>query len=157
MNSRSAVVSSGPDTPVMNARVVMGPISPRVAQGSRKRPLIPLDDALTAGRLQAAAELGGFIGRPEGADHGAVVDALVAEVGALDQGCSRSQHGRDLALQRLVGGLGVGLVALRGDLHQVSAAGSTAARDWGGLHGVGRRYPGSGVRGRGRLSALRRQ
>ena len=86
MNSRSAALSSNPDTPVMNARLFMGPISPLAAQGSRKRPLIPLDDALSAGSFQVAAELRGLIGRPERSDHGAVVDALVAEIGAFDYG-----------------------------------------------------------------------
>ena len=99
MNSRSAALSSSPDTPVMNARVLMGPISPLAARGSRKRPLIPLDDALPAGGFEAAAELRGFIGRTERTDHGPVVDALVAEVGALDHRRARSQHRRELALQ----------------------------------------------------------
>src|ERR1700682_2825506 len=103
MNSRSAPLSSGPDRPVMNARLFMGPISPLMTWGLRKRPSILLDDALPAGCLQAAAELRRLIGRPERPYHGAVVDALVAEVGALDQGAARSQNRRELALQRLIG------------------------------------------------------
>src|SRR5712672_3914867 len=144
MNSRSSALSSDPDTPVINARVFMRPISPRAAQGSGKRPLIPLDDALPAGGFQAAAELRRFIGGPERTYHGAVVDALLAEVGALDQRRARSQHGGELALQGPKGGLCVGLVFLRGDLNQVSAAPSTAT--WRGLYGVG-----------GRRRAMRRQ
>src|ERR1700694_501703 len=114
INSRSSALSSVPDTPVMNARVFMRPISPPKPQGSRKPRSIPLDDALSAGRLQAAAELRGLIGRPERSDHGAVVDPLVAEIGALDHGAARSQHRRELALQGSEGGLGVGFVSLRG-------------------------------------------
>src|SRR5882724_9684236 len=86
---------------------------PEGQHGSRKRPLIPLDDALPAGSLQAAAELRGFIGGPERTYHGAVVDAFVAEIGAFDQRRSRSQHRRELALQGPVGGLRVGFVPLR--------------------------------------------
>src|ERR1700686_3088010 len=97
-----------------------GPISRLMRQGSRKWQLILLDDALSASRLQAAAELRRFIGGSERTDHGTVIDALVAEVGAFDQRASRSQHRRELALQRPVGGLGVGLVPLRGDLNQIS-------------------------------------
>ena len=73
-----------PDTPVMNARLIMGPISPRSPRGSRKRPLIALDEALPAGSFQVAAELRGFVPGAERADHGAVNDALFAEIGALD-------------------------------------------------------------------------
>src|ERR1700692_1946053 len=94
MNSRSAALSLGPDTPVMNARLFMRPIRPRAACGSRKRPLIPLDDALPAGRLQTAAELRRLLGTPERAYHRAGVDALFAEVGPLDQRVMRSQHRR---------------------------------------------------------------
>src|SRR5450631_868518 len=157
MNSRSSAPSSVPDTPVMNARVFMRPISPLKTQGSRKPRLIPLDDALSAGRLQTAAELGCLVGRPERPDHGAVVDALVAEIGALDHRAARSQHGRELALQGPERGLGVGFVALRGYLDQVVAAGPTAAGCgfrsslcWGGSGN-----PGMGVGGSGGLITLR--
>src|ERR1700676_890475 len=153
INSRSSAPSSVPDTPVMNARVFMGPISPPPTQGSRKPRSIPLDDALSAGCLQTAAELRGLIGRPERTDHGAVVDALVAEVGALDHRAARSQHRRELALQGPERGLGVGFIALRGDLDQVVAASSTATRRGfgSGLHRGGGGYPGAGLRGRRRL------
>src|ERR1700712_3520758 len=92
-----------------------GPIRPLTAPGSRKRPLIPLDDALSAGGFQIAAERRGLFGGAERPDHGAVKDALVAEIGAFDHRSTRSQHGRELALQRPVGGLRVGLVLLRGN------------------------------------------
>src|ERR1700739_4010536 len=109
------------------------PISPLVAQGSRKRPLIPLDDALSASGLQAAAEVRGFVGRAERADHGTVVDPLVAEFGTLDHGTVRSQYRREFALQRPVGGLRIGLIPLRGDLNQVSTIACAAS---------GRGFPG---------------
>src|SRR5882724_6941120 len=51
----------------------------------RSGPLIPLDDALPAGSLEATAELRSLIGRAERPNHGAVVNALVAEISALDQ------------------------------------------------------------------------
>src|SRR5438552_1110904 len=100
-----------------------GPIRPLTAPGSRKRPLIPLDDALSAGGFQIAAELGGLFGRAERSDHGAVIDALVAQIGPLDDRWTGPQHARELALERPIGGLGVGLVLLRRYLHQISAAG----------------------------------
>src|SRR4051794_14041416 len=105
MNPRSASVSSVPAMPVMKARLFMAPIRPRRPQGSRKRPLIPLDDALPAGSFQVAAELLGFVGAAERTDHGAVVDALFTQIGALDQRRPRSEHGRILGLQGPVGGL----------------------------------------------------
>src|ERR1700743_3238436 len=107
------------------------PISPLMAPGSRKRPLIPLDDALSAGVFQAAAKVRGFVGRAERTNHGSVVDSLVAEVGPLDHGAARSQNRRELALQGPVGGLRVGFIPLRGDLNQVSA--SSCVASGGGL------------------------
>src|SRR5580698_8248161 len=113
-NSRSSAVRVGPEMPVMKARrLLMRPISSPLARGSRKRPSIPLDPALAAGGLQAAAELVGFLGRAKGADHGAVAHTLLARIGPLDHRLARSQHRRILALQRLVGRLGGGLVQLR--------------------------------------------
>src|SRR4051794_14952615 len=84
INARSSAPSSSPETPVMNARLLMGPIRPLTAPGSRKRPLIPLDDALSAGGFQIAAERRGLVRGAERADHGAIVDALVAQIGAFD-------------------------------------------------------------------------
>src|SRR5215211_6373035 len=139
MNSRSAALNSSPDTPVMNAREFMRPISPRSNEGSRKRPLIPLDDALPAGRFEAAAKLRGFVGRAERTYHGAIKNALVAEVGTFDQRRARSQHRRELALKGPVGSLGVGFVPLRGDLNHVPAAACTAT--WHCLQRIGRCQP----------------
>src|SRR3984957_17704906 len=92
-------------------------ISPLTAQGSRERPLIPLDDALSASRFRAAAELQGFLARTGRADHGSVVSSLVAEIRALDHGTARPQHRRILALQDPIRGLRFGLILLRRDLH----------------------------------------
>src|SRR5579863_3375603 len=103
------------------------PISPLMAQGSRKRPLIPLDDTLSAGSFQAATKLRGFVGRAERADHGAVIDPFVAEIGTLDHGAARSQHRWELALQSSVRGLRIGFIPLRGNLNQISAAARAAA------------------------------
>src|ERR1700712_6034992 len=97
------------------------PISSRPAGRSRKLRLIPLDDALAAGRLQAATQLGGLVGCPERTDHGAVVDALFAEIGAFDERAARSQHRRELALQGPERGLRVSFVTLRGHLHDITA------------------------------------
>src|SRR3954451_2167906 len=98
------------------------PISPRPAGGSRKPRLIPLDDALAAGRLQAAAQLGGLVRGREGTNHGTVVDPLFAEIGPFDKRAAGSQNGRELALQGPEGGLRVGFVTLRGYLHHITAA-----------------------------------
>src|SRR3984957_8599143 len=97
------------------------PLSPLTAQGSRKWPLIPLDDALSTGGFEATAELRGRLRRAERTNHRAVIDPLVAEVRALDHGAVRSQHRGELALQGPVGGLRIGLISLRRNLNQVSA------------------------------------
>src|SRR3974390_3652439 len=100
------------------------PISLRPPQGStrlREGPLVPLDDALAAGRLQVAAELGSFVRRTEGADQGPVVNAFFAEIGALDQRGVGPEHRGVLGLQSLVGRLGVGFAPLGSDLYEISA------------------------------------
>jgi hypothetical protein len=61
--------------------------------------LVPLDNALAAGRHQVAAELRGFIVRPEQADHGAVVNALAAKIGAQNHRAARSQQHWKFVLQ----------------------------------------------------------
>src|SRR5882724_3780590 len=132
-----------------------GPISPLMTKRSRKRRLVPLDDALSASRLQAAAELRRLIGGAERPHHGAVVDTFVAEIGALDHGAARSQYRRELALQRPIGGLGVGLVSLRGDLNQVSAAAPAGAG--GRLDRIGGGHPGSRLHYRRGFITLRSQ
>ena len=66
------------------------------------RPLIPLDDALPTGSFQIFAHLGGLTPGAERADQSAVIDALIAEVGAFDDRRTGPQHRRELALQRPV-------------------------------------------------------
>ena len=51
---------------------------------SRNRPLIPLDDALSAGRFEASAEARGLLRGTERTDHGTIVDTLGAKVCAFD-------------------------------------------------------------------------
>src|SRR5882757_4457605 len=97
-----------------------GPIRPLMAPGSRKRPLIPLDDALAAGGFQTAAEPRGPVGRTERPDHGPVVDALLTQIGPLDQGRTGSQHRRELALQGPERRLRVRLGLLRRDLNHIA-------------------------------------
>src|SRR6202022_2396211 len=93
-----------------------GPLTPPGPQGSRKRRLIPLDDALSAGAFQAAAELRGLVGRPERSDHGAVIDALLTQVRPFDQRRTGTQYRGELTLQGPERRLGVGFVPLRRDL-----------------------------------------
>ena len=102
-------------------------------------PLILLDNALPPGTFQIAAELGRLFGGSERADHGAVIDPLVAEIGALDDRRTGCQRGRKLVLQRAVGDLRVGLVLLRGDLNQITAAGRGSRLDGIGGGETGRR------------------
>src|SRR5258705_5257158 len=92
-------------------------------------PLILLDNALPPGTFQIAAELGRLFGGSERADHGAVIDALGAEIGALDDRRTGPQRGGKLVLQRAIGGLHVGLVLLRRDLNQIIAAGPASRPD----------------------------
>src|SRR3978361_1828156 len=91
------------------------------SSGQGNPPSIPLDDALPAGGLQIAAELRGFVLGAERADHGAVIDALVAQIRPLDQRRAGTEHGREFTLKRLIGGLRVGLVLLRRHLHDIAA------------------------------------
>src|SRR4051794_12284404 len=122
MNSRSVPLSSSPVMPVMNARLFMGPISPLMDRGSRKRPLIPLDDALPAGAFQIAAKLGGLIGRPDRPHHGGIIAALSPGVGPFHPRRARPQPAGILALQPPLWGLAAGFFLLRDTLHQVPAA-----------------------------------
>ena len=46
--------------------------------------LIPLDNALAAGRLETAAELGGFFGGTKRPNHRAVINAFLAEISTPD-------------------------------------------------------------------------
>src|SRR5262249_57055854 len=107
---------------------------PQPVRRSRKPRSIALDDALPAGSLQVDAELRGLIAGGERPDRGAVKHALFAEIGPLDQWRARAEHVRELALQRLVGSLGIGLGLLRGDLDDKT----TAAAGGGGRCGIDR-------------------
>src|SRR5207302_1487500 len=66
--SRSEAVSSGPDTPVMNARLGIGRVCLQPARGSRKARSIALDDALPAGSPEIGAELRGLVAGGERPD-----------------------------------------------------------------------------------------
>src|SRR6187401_3175487 len=93
-----------------------GPIRPLTAPGSRKRPLIPEDDALSAGGFQVAAQLRRLLLGAKRPDHRAVNDALFAEIRPSDRSRTCPQHGWILTLQSPVGSQRIGLVLLRGDL-----------------------------------------
>src|SRR5450759_4421788 len=102
-------------------------ISLRLPQGSSFGRSIPLDDALSAGSLEAAAQLARLIGVAEGADHGAVVDALGSQIGLADHGLTAAELIWELALQAAERGLRVGFAALRRYLHRVTAGTAIAA------------------------------
>src|SRR3981081_3424116 len=139
MNSRSARLSSVADTPVMNARLFMWPISLRAAARSRKRPLIRLDDALrAAGRLEATTKLRRLIHGGERTGKCPVIHSLFAEIDALHQRRVRAEYTWILALQRPVRRLGVSFVLLRRDLHQVAATAHGRRRRVVGRHPCGR-------------------
>src|SRR6266545_5987143 len=62
--------------------------------------LVPLHDALTAGGFELAAHVSGLAQARERPDHGAVVDALVAQIGAADDRMPAPEHIRELATDR---------------------------------------------------------
>src|ERR1051325_1175024 len=110
-------------------------ISLRRLRGSSVRPLIPLDDALPICRLQARAQLAGLVGR-QGPDHGAVVDALGAEIDLTNQRLFAAELARVLGGKALERRLRLSFAALRRNLHRIGAA--TVVRrsrglDWRGL------------------------
>src|SRR6185295_1411170 len=82
-----------------------------------------LHDALAARGLETVAERGRLSGARERTDLGAVVHALVAEIGTADGWLASAENGRIFRLQRPVGGLRLALGLLRRDLHDVSAIG----------------------------------
>src|SRR5690242_18685763 len=89
------------------------PISLRAARGSRNVPLIPLDDATSAGDRNVAAELLRlFLGR-EWPNHGAIIHAFVAEIGALNNRRHGADQVRILRLCRAERSLGISLGLLR--------------------------------------------
>ena len=65
-------------------------------QASRDLALVLFDDALPAATFQTAAELRRLFGGSERADHGAVIDPLVAEISALDDRRMGPQRSRKL-------------------------------------------------------------
>ena len=70
---------------------------PSQLRGARKRPLIPLDDALSACDFQVASELRGVFGGAERADHGAIVARPFRRDDALDNRRAGAQYSRELA------------------------------------------------------------
>src|ERR1700754_3095171 len=118
-----------------------GPIRPLAAPRSRNWPLIPLDQALPASRFQAVADLNRLFRRAERAGIGPVIDALLTEIDPLDQRRVRTEHARELVLQRPVGGLRIGLVLLRGDLNEIAAARGGGCRLGPSGRGNARRAP----------------
>src|SRR5262245_26214889 len=128
--ARSAAVSATSLTPVMKALAV---IAARLHGGSGEgqggptsfssmEPVsVPWNKALPAGRLQLRAERSGLVGGPERPDQRAEIDALGTQIDPLDDGGTIGELVRELALQRLEGGLCLRFAALRGELDHVSA------------------------------------
>src|ERR1700722_15022078 len=78
------------------------PPNPRVSGGRSRAPTsVLLNDALTAGGLQAAAELVGIPGGTERPHHGAIVDALGAKIGASNNRLALAKLPRELGLQAM--------------------------------------------------------
>src|SRR3954451_15869365 len=108
INSRSSAVSSAPDTPVMKARMLIRADYPCPARGSRKRPLISLDEAGgQACGFQIVASLRRLFGRSIRPSKGAVDDslALVGEINPLDHRRAGPEHAAIFALKHPVGGV----------------------------------------------------
>src|SRR6476620_5998400 len=91
-------------------------ISPRTSQGSSVGLLIPLDEALSAGCLEARAQLACLAGIGKGSNHGAVVGALGAQVGFVDRGLPTAKLVRELGLKAAERRLSLTLAALRRNL-----------------------------------------
>src|SRR5687768_12347582 len=98
--------------------IALARISPRSRRGSTATELISLDDALSAGGLQAAAELRRLVDRGEGAHHRAVIDSFVAKVRAPDGRLTVAEKTWEFRLQAAERSLRVVLTALRGYLHE---------------------------------------
>ncbi len=75
-------------------------ISPRTSQGSSFGLLIPLDEALSAGSLEARAQLACLGGIGKGPNHGAIIGALGAQVDLMDRGLTTAKLVRELATGR---------------------------------------------------------
>src|SRR5438552_2192623 len=95
--------------------------------GTRKRPLISLDEALRpAGRLEVTTHLRRLIHGAERTSESPVINSLFAEIDALHHPRLRDEQTWILALQRPVGSLRISLGFLRGDLNQIAATIRTA-------------------------------
>lgn len=95
-------------------------ISPRTSQGSSFGLLIPLDEALPAGCLEARAQLACLAGIGKGPNHGAVIGALGAKVGLMDRGLPTAKLIWELGLKAAERRLSLTLAALRGDLNVIA-------------------------------------
>ena len=85
--------------------------------------LIPLDEALTAGRLKARTELPCLAGVSEGSDHRPVKSSLGSKVDLVDLRLTPSKLVRVLGLQAPEGGLSLGFTSLRRNLHEIAGTG----------------------------------
>src|ERR1041385_5011315 len=81
---------------------------PRQGQESEAAQSVGLHNTIAASRLQAGAELHGLLASAERPDHGAVVDALGAEVRATHRVRLTAEYARVLRLDAAVGRFGVG-------------------------------------------------
>ena len=95
-------------------------ISPRTSQGSSFGLLIPLDEALSTGRLEARAQLACLASICKGANHGAVIGALGAQIDLMDSGLPTAKLIRELGLKATERRLSLTLAALRGDLDVIA-------------------------------------
>ena len=87
-------------------------ISPRTSQGSSFGLLIPLDEALSAGCLEARAQLACLAGIGKRSNHGAVIGALCAQIDLVDSGLPTAKLIRELGLQAAESRLSLTLAAL---------------------------------------------
>ena len=124
-------------------------ISPRPPHGSSFGLLIPLDEALPAGRLEARAQFCSLVGGGKGPDHGPVIRPLGAQIDFVDQRLSAAELAGELCLQGAEGRLGLGFAALRRHL-DVAARPARA-----GAAGRGRRRERSGARRARRVPGAR--
>src|SRR4029079_3020744 len=91
-------------------------ISRHTSQGSSFGLLIPLDEALPAGCLEARAQLACLAGIGKGPNPGAGVSPLGSEMGLLNRTLPTSELVRELGLQAAERRLSLTLAALRGNL-----------------------------------------
>src|SRR4029079_7756862 len=91
-------------------------ISPRTSQGSSFGLLIPLDEALSAGCLEARAQLACLAGIGKGAHHGAIEGPRGAQVAFVDRGLRPAKRVGELGLKAAERRLSFTLAALRRNL-----------------------------------------